>query len=57
VQSQRRRSGATPPKGSPGQESLPNPFTVRDVMKKGWDDLRASDDVDHAFGILKEHGW
>jgi putative DNA primase/helicase len=39
------------------KESLPNPFAVRDVVKKGWCQLNTVDDVERAVALLEEHGW
>jgi putative DNA primase/helicase len=39
------------------KESLPNPFAVRDVVKKGWSDLKTPDEVQRAVDLLEEHGW
>jgi putative DNA primase/helicase len=37
--------------------SLPNPFRVRDVIRKGWSGLTTSQDVELAVGILEDRGW
>ena len=37
--------------------SLPNPFGVRDVVRKGWSGLTDERDVSLAVGILEDRGW
>jgi putative DNA primase/helicase len=37
--------------------SLPNPFTFREVAKKGWSGLGTDEDVRKAVGILEDRGW
>ncbi|MHC5544778.1 DUF3987 domain-containing protein, partial [Singulisphaera rosea] len=37
--------------------SLPNPFTVRQVVQKGWSGLSSTDEVERAVSILEEHEW
>ncbi|WP_309720273.1 DUF3987 domain-containing protein [Armatimonas sp.] len=37
--------------------SLPNPFTQRDVVRKGWAGLSRPDEIDNAIGILEDRGW
>lgn len=37
--------------------SLPNPFTPRDVVRKGWGGLSDTETVTRAVGVLEEHGW
>jgi hypothetical protein len=37
--------------------SLPNPFTYREVAKKGWSGLATSEEVGKAVGILEDRGW
>jgi Protein of unknown function (DUF3987) len=39
------------------KSSLPNPFTVRHVTRKGWASLDKAEDVEKAVTILEEHGW
>jgi putative DNA primase/helicase len=39
------------------RESLPNPFTCRQVAQKGWTGLGTVDDVRRAVGILEDRGW
>lgn len=36
---------------------LPEPFTLRDVQRKGWTGLTTSDDVEVALARLEERGW
>ena len=38
-------------------QSLPTPFSARDVVRKGWAGLGSTEDVEKAIGILEEHGW
>jgi hypothetical protein len=38
-------------------QSLPEPFTIRDVQKKGWTGLQTTEEIDRALGILEDHGW
>jgi putative DNA primase/helicase len=37
--------------------SLPDPFTVRQVVQKGWTGLTTTEDVERAVAILEEHDW
>jgi hypothetical protein len=37
--------------------SLPNPFTARQVVKKGWSGLATAEDVERAIGVLEDRGW
>jgi hypothetical protein len=37
--------------------TLPNPFKIRDVQRKGWSGLRSSDDVRRAVEMLEDRGW
>jgi hypothetical protein len=37
--------------------SLPNPFTFRQVVQKGWAGLTTTDEVRRAVGILEDRGW
>lgn len=37
--------------------SLPNPFTIRDVQRKGWSGLTSNEEVRRAVGILEDRGW
>ena len=39
------------------KESLPNPFTFRQVAQKGWTGLGSVDDARKAVGILEDRGW
>jgi hypothetical protein len=39
------------------KQSLPNPFTPRDVVRKGWAGLSTTEDVDRALGLLEENNW
>jgi len=39
------------------KESLPNPFTIRDVQRKGWSGLDSNDEVRRAIGILEDRNW
>lgn len=39
------------------KQSLPNPFTPREVVKKGWSGLSTTEEVDKAVGLLEEKGW
>ncbi len=39
------------------KESLPNPFTFRQVAQKGWTGLRTVEDVRAAVGVLEDRGW
>ena len=38
-------------------QSLPNPFTYRQVAQKGWAGLTGTEDVRRAVGILEDHDW
>ena len=38
-------------------DRLPNPFTSRDVQRKGWKLLLTHDEIHRALGLLEEHGW
>ncbi|HKM53675.1 MAG TPA: YfjI family protein [Isosphaeraceae bacterium] len=38
-------------------DRLPNPFTSRDVLRKGWKLLLTHDEIHRALGLLEEHGW
>lgn len=37
--------------------SLPNPFTIRDVQRKGWSGLTSPEEIRRAVGILEDRGW
>jgi putative DNA primase/helicase len=37
--------------------SLPNPFTARDVVRKGWAGLDSTEAVQRALSILEDRGW
>ncbi len=39
------------------KQSLSNPFTPRDVMRKGWSGLGTVEEVERAIGLLEEKGW
>jgi putative DNA primase/helicase len=39
------------------KSSLPNPFRVRDVVRKGWAGLTTTQDVELAVGVLEDRGW
>ncbi len=39
------------------KESLPDPFTYRQVAQKGWSGLGTVDDVERAVGILEDREW
>jgi hypothetical protein len=39
------------------KDSLPNPFTVGDVQRKGWSGLNSTEEVRRALGILEDRGW
>jgi hypothetical protein len=39
------------------KQSVPNPFTVRLVVKKGWSGLDTSESVEQAIAVLEDHGW
>ena len=39
------------------RQSLPNPFTYRQVAQKGWSGLVNVDQVKQAVGILEDRGW
>jgi putative DNA primase/helicase len=36
---------------------LPDPFTARDVLRKGWVGLSTLEDVERTLGILEDHNW
>jgi Protein of unknown function (DUF3987) len=38
-------------------DSLPNPFTHRDVLRKQWSGLTALDDVRRAIALLEDRDW
>jgi hypothetical protein len=37
--------------------SLPNPFTIREVQRKGWSGLTSPEEIRRAVGILEDRGW
>jgi putative DNA primase/helicase len=37
--------------------SLPNPFTTREVVQKGWTGLKFTEDVTRAVAVLEEKQW
>jgi hypothetical protein len=39
------------------KQSLPNPFTFRQVANKGWSGLDSVDDVRKVVGVLEDRGW
>jgi len=39
------------------KQSLPSPFTYRQVVQKGWAGLSTTEDVKRAVGILEDRGW
>jgi putative DNA primase/helicase len=39
------------------KQSLPNPFTYRNVVRKGWAGLDSVDEVRRAVGILEDRNW
>lgn len=39
------------------KQSLPNPFTYRQVAVKGWSTLDNVEDISKAVGILEDRGW
>jgi hypothetical protein len=39
------------------KQTLPNPFTYRDVYRKGWSGLTGTEDVRRAVGLLEDRGW
>ncbi len=39
------------------KQSLPNPFTYRQVVRKCWSGLTAAEDVEKAVGLLEDRGW
>ena len=39
------------------KDSVANPFTYRDVAKKGWTGLTTSEDVRRAVDLLDDRGW
>lgn len=39
------------------KQSLANPFTVRDVVRKGWGGLSTQETVTQALGVLEDRGW
>lgn len=39
------------------KQSIPNPFTYRDIAKKGWTGLGTSEEVERVVGILEDRGW
>jgi putative DNA primase/helicase len=38
-------------------DSLPNPFTIRDVQRKGWSGLTGNEEIRRAIGLLEDRGW
>ncbi len=38
-------------------QSLPNPFTVRQVVQKHWSGLSTTEEVERAVALLEERGW
>jgi putative DNA primase/helicase len=39
------------------KQSLANPFTVRDVVRKGWGGLSTQETVMQALNVLEDRGW
>jgi hypothetical protein len=39
------------------KESLPNPFTIRQVVQKGWATLSKTEEVERAVVLLEAHDW
>jgi putative DNA primase/helicase len=39
------------------KESLPSPFAIGDVVKKGWSSLPTVEAVERAVAMLEEHNW
>ncbi|MBC8138261.1 MAG: DUF3987 domain-containing protein [Fibrella sp.] len=39
------------------KQSLANPFTVREVVRKGWGGLSTLETVKQALGVLEDRGW
>jgi hypothetical protein len=39
------------------KDSLPNPFTYRHVVKKGWSGLATVEEVRRAVGVLEDRNW
>lgn len=39
------------------KQSLPSPFTTRQVVKKGWSGLTTPEDVERAIDVLEDKGW
>jgi hypothetical protein len=39
------------------RESLPNPFTIREVVRKGWKSLDSQEVAEKAVAVLEDHGW
>jgi putative DNA primase/helicase len=39
------------------KDCLPNPFRVRDVIRKGWAGLADNRDVEAAVGVLQDRNW
>jgi len=38
-------------------KTLPNPFTIRQVVQKGWKCLDTTDSGERAVAMLEDHGW
>jgi putative DNA primase/helicase len=38
-------------------DDLPDPFTTRDIQRKGWKFLGSIDEIHRALGLLERHGW
>jgi hypothetical protein len=41
----------------PSEKGLPHPFTVRDVVCKGWSGLSTTEEVERAVNQLEERNW
>jgi hypothetical protein len=37
--------------------ALPNPFTIRDIQRKGWSGLTSQEEIRRAVGILEDRQW
>ena len=39
------------------KDSLPNPFTIRDVQRKGWTGLSSNEEIKRTLALLEDRGW
>jgi hypothetical protein len=39
------------------KQSLPNPFNLRQVVRKGWSGLSSNEEVERAVALLEDRGW